>query len=174
MLFFTLQFDNENDRAFFSWLYETYERKMFHVALKICDNRWIAEDAVHDAFCKAALHFDYIRTLPERRLGAWLLVVCKNSVYDILRKEARFAPEPEVFPDISFETPETQFAYTQLIDAIKSLPQKQRYLLELKYLEGLSHDEIAAKLKISNTAVRLRIHRAKQCLAEIIEKGEKL
>lgn len=172
MLFFTLQFDNENDRAFFSDLYETYERKMFRVALNFCGNRWIAEDAVHDAFCKAAQHFEYIRTLPERRLGAWLLVVCKNAALDILRRESRYAPADEVLPDISLETPESQFAYSELVSAIKAMPPQQRQLLELKYVEGRSHQEIADLLGISNTAARLRIHRAKQCLSEIIEKGE--
>ena len=168
MLFFALQFDNENDRAFFSDLYETYERKMFHVAMKVCGNQWIAEDAVHDAFCKAAVNFEYIRTLPERRLGAWLLVVCKNAALDILRKEARYSPPPETIPDITLETPETQFAYNELVAAIKSLPTQQRTILELKYLEGLSHQEIADILGISNTAARLRLHRAKQMLAELL------
>ena len=172
MLFFVLQFDNDNDRAFFSHLYETYERKMFYVAMNVCGNQWIAEDAVHDAFCKAAAHFDYIRTLPERRLGAWLLVVCKNAAFDILRKESRYVSQEDNTPEISFETPETQFAYTELVKSIRSLPENQRMLLELKYVEGCSHEEIAQRLGISNTAVRLRVLRARQALLKLLEKGE--
>jgi len=172
MLFFVLQFDNENNKAFFTELYEKYERKLFRIAFKICGNQWISEDAVHDTFCKAALNFDYIRTLSERHLAAWLVIVCKNRVLDILRKEAHFAPPPDNISDIAPETPETQFAYTELVDAIKSLPDNQRTLLEMKYVEGRTHKEIASALGISDTAVRLRILRAKQTLAKLIEKGE--
>lgn len=172
MLFFTLQFDNDTDRAFFSALYEKYEKKMFHVALGVCGNQWIAEDAVHDAFCKAANHFDEIKSLPENRLGAWLLVVCKNSVLDILRKESRISPMPETVPQASPETPETQFAYKELVAAIRSLPNQHREILELKLIEGLSHQEIANSLGISNTAARLRLHRAKQMLTDLLRKGE--
>lgn len=172
MLFFVLQFDNDDDKAFFSHLYETFERKMFRVAMNLCGNQWIAEDAVHDAFYKAALHFDEIRMFPERRIGAWLLVVCKNSALDILRKESRYAPEPDNFADLTFEGPETHFEYIELIAAIRQLPEEQRTLLELKYIEGRSHDEIAAAFKISATAARLRVHRAKQGLRKLLEKGE--
>lgn len=172
MLFFVLQFDNENNNAFFTELYEKYERKLFRIAFKICGNQWISEDAVHDTFCKAALNFDYIRTLSDRHLAAWLVIVCKNRVLDILRKEAHFAPPPDNISDIASETPETQFAYTELVDAIKSLPDNQRTLLEMKYVEGRTHKEIASALGISDTAVRLRILRAKQTLAKLIEKGE--
>ena len=172
MLFFVLQFDNDDDKAFFSHLYETFERKMFRVAMNLCGNQWIAEDAVHDAFYKAALHFDEIRTLPERRIGAWLLVVCKNAALDILRKESRYAPEPENFEDLTFEGPETAFEYSELISAIRNLPKDARTVLELKYIEGRSHDEIARVLKVTNTAARLRVHRAKQELRKLLEKGE--
>lgn len=168
---FTLQLDNDG-RAFFTALYEQYQIKMFRVAMTVCGNQWIAEDAVQDAFCKAAQNFDYIRTLSDRHLGAWLLVVCKNSAIDILRKESRYVGQPEHIENIDFETPETQFEYSQLVSAIRSLPNEQRRLLELKYIEGRSHQDIADLLGISNNAVRIRIHRSKKSLADIIEKGE--
>ena len=171
MLFFALQLDNDN-KAFFSRLYETYEKKMFYVAMNICGNQWIAEDAVHDAFCKAANHIDELRTYPERRIAAWLMVVCKNSALDILRKETRYTSVPENFEDISFETPETQFEFSELVSSIKKLPAEQRTLLELKYIEGRSHGDIAKAFGISNTAARLRVHRAKQELRKLLEKGE--
>ena len=171
MLFFALQLDNDN-RAFFSRLYETYEKKMFFVAMKVCGNQWIAEDAVHDAFCKAANHIAELRTFPERRVGAWLMVVCKNAALDILRKEMRYTSSPENLEDVSFDSPETQFEYSELVCAIKNLPAEQRTLLELKYIEGRSHEEIAKTFGITNTAARLRIFRAKQELRKILEKGE--
>ena len=139
MLFFALQLDNDN-KAFFSRLYETYEKKMYFVAMNVCGNQWIAEDAVHDAF--------------------------------ILRKEARYVPTPDNIEDITFESPETQFEYSELVSAIKALAPEQRTLLELKYIEGRSHSEIAKAFGISNTAARLRVHRAKQDLRKILEKGE--
>ncbi|MBQ8831424.1 MAG: sigma-70 family RNA polymerase sigma factor [Oscillospiraceae bacterium] len=171
MLFFALQLDNDN-RAFFSHLYETYEKKMFFVAMNVCGNQWIAEDAVHDAFFKAAQHISELRTFPEKRVGAWLMVVCKNAALDILRKEARYVPAPDNIEDISFESPEMQFEYAELVSAIKTLPAEQRTLLELKYIEGRSHGEIAKAFGISNTAARLRVLRAKQDLRRILEKGE--
>lgn len=171
MLFFALQLDNDN-KAFFSRLYETYEKKMYFVAMNVCGNQWIAEDAVHDAFFKAANHIDELRTFPERRVAAWLMVVCKNSALDILRKEARYVPTPDNIEDITFESPETQFEYSELVSAIKALAPEQRTLLELKYIEGRSHSEIAKAFGISNTAARLRVHRAKQDLRKILEKGE--
>lgn len=172
MLFFVLQFNNDNDKAFLSDLYEKYERKLFYAAFKICGNQWMAEDAVHDTFCKAAQHFEYISALSERRTAAWLITVCKNSVMDILRRESRYVPPPDNLSDVSAETPETQFAYKELVQAIKALPDFQRTLLELKYVEGRSHQEIADAFGLSNTAVRLRILRAKQALAKLIEEGE--
>lgn len=171
MLFFALQLDNDN-KAFFSRLYETYEKKMYFVAMNVCGNQWIAEDAVHDAFFKAANHINELRTFPERRVAAWLMVVCKNAALDILRKEARYVPTPDNIEDITFESPETQFEYSELVSAIKALAPEQRTLLELKYIEGRSHSEIAKAFGISNTAARLRVHRAKQDLRKILEKGE--
>ena len=138
-----------------------YTTALYRLAFSYCRNRADAEDIVQEVFLK------YLRQHPdfpdEAHLPAWLLRVTANACKDLLRSPWRCrccsleeAAEPTVLMQDE----------SALLAAVLGLPAKYRGVVHLYYYEDYSVGEIAAILGISQSAVRMRLLRARQALKE--------
>ena len=140
---------------------QKYMGTLYRLAFSYCRNREDAEDIVQEVFLR------YLRQKPEfpdeQKRKSWLLKVTANASKDLLRSPWRCrccsleeAAEPAVL------MPEE----SGLLSAVLGLPAKYRGVVHLYYYEDLSVTQIAGILEISESAVRMRLLRARQKLKE--------
>lgn len=134
-----------------------YENTLFRAALAILGDVQEAEDAVQETYLR------YLEKRPEFRDGehekAWLLTVTANRCKTTLRARKRH-PAVELL-DIY---PAPDMDCRELMEAVLSLPAKQRSAVHLHYYEGYSTDEIAAILGQRPGTVRSHLSRAREAL----------
>jgi RNA polymerase sigma-70 factor, ECF subfamily len=146
----------QSDRDQFVRLYDEYSGLIYGVALRILRNAAAAQDIVQDVFLQLWRNpssFD-----PERgRLAPWLAVVTRHKAVDSLRKMKFETPAPEqpsAQPSTSNQRCPEAVTARRLMD---QLPPEQRQVLELAYLDGMTHAEIARRLGQPLGTVKSRI-----------------
>ena len=129
-----------------------------------------AEDLTQEVFARA------LRALPrfngEYQFGAWLLQIARNVCIDEARRSTR-RPQPtdpvdlveletQFQPDHVWESVSAQIAVTTVHKALARLPKRQRTVLVLRELEGMSYADIAIAQRISTRAVEISLSRARK------------
>jgi RNA polymerase sigma-70 factor (ECF subfamily) len=135
--------------------YEKYKNGIFRYALSITKNTHLAEDVLHDTFVKV---MSGNRECAEGKEQAWLYRIARNLCYDRLRR-GKYEQSHLPTPDQS----ENPYEYIELI---ASLPPKDREIVTLKIVGGLTQQEIGAVLGISARAAQKRYERAIATLRE--------
>lgn len=113
---------------------------------------------------------------PER-LGAFVNAVCNNVVLEAFRREGRSAPMPENLPETMDESPNQETAMvssqqkSQVRKILDSLPEKDRELLRLLFLEERDKDEICRSLQVDRDYLRVLVHRAKARFRAVLEQS---
>lgn len=159
--------ETDVDRDKFMKLYESYEKKLFAVALRILENNEKAEDAVQQAWLRIIQHWERVSCLEWDLAGGYAVTTVKNAAIDILRQEKRVEPLPATWDPPARE--ESQDEYQYLVSLIQTLPDTYRRILELKYVEEYSNREIAKRLKMNEATVATRARRGKMMLRERLD-----
>ena len=123
------------------------------------------EDVVADVFLRAWRGLGGYQDL-GRPFGAWLHGIAHHVIVDELRRGARTIAVEQV-PDQGVEPMIAELM--TLRDAIDRLPDEQRRVIELKYLVGMTNDEVAAATETTTGAVNTKQWRALRALQEILE-----
>ena len=156
-------------------------RRLFDVCapmLMSLANRYIpdkddAQDVLQTSFISI---FDKVNRFVYQGPGsfqAWMNRITTNACISWLRKKKRlrFAPMPEdLMDESSLEEPGHEALSQEVIyNAIRSLPDGYRTVLNLYVFEDLSHKEIAALLGITEGTSASQLHRAKAMLGKILK-----
>lgn len=168
------------DAGLFELLMRRHNQRLYRAVRGVLKDDADAEDAVQQAWVLAFTHLSQFRG--SARFSTWLTRVALNEALGRLRKKRRAlrvvdAPVGDVeerAPDLAPQSdPERQLAAQQLArvveEALDELPRSQSVVFVLREAEGLSGKETAAALGISETAVKVRLHRAKARLRELLE-----
>lgn len=139
---------------------------VWRVALMNTPTRSDAEEVFQDVFLSLAC--DDTSFTDDAHVKAWLLRVALNRCRDVVRRhrhgEALTFGE-DVPEAVDWRTPEDEVLRSdemrRLVQAIQSLPEKQRAVVFLHYGEGLSCEEVARVLGIGPSAVKMRLKRAR-------------
>lgn len=129
------------------------------VALRILREPADAEDAVAEAFARALMRWRRVAALPYR--DAWILSVTANVSIDIARHRRR-NPSME---QLRSEEPDV-VDRLMLVEALRALPRRQREVVVLRYLAGLSVIDVGAYLSIAPSSVKEHASRAMTALRE--------
>ncbi len=117
-------------------------------------------DAIGEAIVKA---FSRVHTLRNDGFAkTWLIRIVINECYNLLRSQARLVPLEDGVP-ISADS---RRDYTDLYDALTTLPERTRLCVTLHYIEGYSIRETARIIGTTETAVKSRLFRARQLLRD--------
>lgn len=159
------------DRGAFKALYERYRDRVYNLAFYWLGEAVWAEDVLQIVFLKI------YRGLPgfrhEASLSTWIYRIALNECQNQLRRQgARYVPLDAILgSDEEFDTgelPDAEHLERErrqiLRDAVMDLSPKLRGVVVLKYVEGLSYDEIAQVLECAPGTVASRLNRA---LAEL-------
>ncbi|MCC2125583.1 RNA polymerase sigma factor [Hominiventricola filiformis] len=143
------------------------EDSMYHVAKSLLYNDADCQDAIQEAIAKA---FDKIGTLKQDTYAkTWLLRILINECYGIMRKEKKI---------ISLKTCEQEEPwmerqdYSDLYEALMGLTEEARLAVTLYYMEGYNIREIARMTKVTESAVKSRLARARTKLKEELSKED--
>jgi RNA polymerase sigma-70 factor (ECF subfamily) len=166
------------DQVAFSQLFETYSDKVYRLAVGLLEDETEAEGVVQDTFIRLFERLDQFEG--RSKLGTWLYRVAYNLCQDRLRRRRPVSPlatdvddetipVPTIFVDWS-QVPErylTEAEITAELDrAIATLPPKLKAVFMLREIEGLTTRECAEVLEISESATKVRLHRARLLLRE--------
>lgn len=149
----------------FEEIVRRYGKALTRYAAAIVGSR--GEDVTQDAFSKALLALR--RDDAEIELRPWLFRIVRNTALNDLRDSP---PTPELLAEAiaggksPAEELERREELADLMRRLHSLPESQRAAIVMRELEGLSHEEIAAALGLSDGAARQAIYRARQALRD--------
>jgi len=145
-------------------MYDKYADMLYRLALTHTRSEEDAGDVVQDIFIK------YMTLSPafdsSEHEKAWFIRVTLNKCYDMhrrisIRRQVPLEDASQLSTQDSAETSEDRIDIMQKLDAI---PEKLRSVIVLHYLEGFSVEEIADILKLSISAVKMRLSRGRDAL----------
>lgn len=157
------------DAEAFGELVRRHMRRAFSIAYRILEHREDAEDVVQDAFLRALERLDTLERGRPFRPWFYRIVVNRALNFRRARTIRRTEPIPEEarseagLPERDAEQAELR---RRLQAAAAALPERQRLIVQLSDLEGLTSAEIAEILEISDGTVRWHLHQARRSLRE--------
>jgi RNA polymerase sigma-70 factor, ECF subfamily len=162
----------QGDRAAFQVLFETYKDKVFSIAVYSSGgDRAVADDVTQQIFLKL---FTAIRQFRgDSEFSTWLYRLVVNACHDEHRRRRRLLPWGDT---VAMRNPgdkkpqEKQYARLEVAEAVQKaiaeLKPKFRLPILLKYIEGLSYEEIASVMGCSKGTVASRLNRCHSQLAK--------
>lgn len=134
-------------------------------------DRQLAADIAQETFVKLFVHWDKVSTHPD--MPAWIYKVALNQARDhrraffrTARLLERLAGEATVRVREARWEPQAGF-----VDALKTLPKRQRVAAALFYVADLPLAEVARIMGISEGAVSSHLHRARESMKGLLEEG---
>ncbi|TXC81544.1 sigma-70 family RNA polymerase sigma factor [Luteibaculum oceani] len=178
---------NKSDEQAFAEIFARYKGYVFHLVLQMIRDHDIAEDLLIEIFTKA---FSKLHTFqPRSSFSSWLATIAKNHTLDYLRKKRPKKVSLDAALDTDDDAPflelkdENPIAIDQMIikernnklrRIVETLKPKYRTLIELRYYQELSYDEIAQKLNIPLGTVKAQLFRARDLLSQIVKSNTEL
>ena len=160
------------------------KNRLYRLALRITLNPAEAEDAVQESLIRVWEHRDEWDQIDS--MEAYSLTICRNVSLDMagkagrgnvqLNEELRVKNEESSMFNVQcsmlneFEQKERLSLVKKIMD---TLPEVQRSIMELRDIEGKTYQEIADILKLSETQVKVYLHRARTSIRQQAEKIEK-
>jgi len=158
------------DQAAFDALVRTYMEQAFRVAYRVVGHREDAEDLVQDAFLAAYQYLDSFEI--GRPFGPWLIRIVLNRGSNLRRARARRSMEPETdgVSDAPSALDETERGDTGRIlrDALATLSERQRLIVTMFDVDGLTSTEIGEMLELAPGTVRWHLHEARRHLRGVL------
>jgi RNA polymerase sigma factor (sigma-70 family) len=162
------------DKSALKRIYDAESPRMVGVAQRLLKRRALAEEAVQDAFIliwRHAARFD-----PQRGGGlTWIYAILRNRSLSILRDEKRTeTSDRPIAEETASEEDDPETVMSKLTDAkalhgcLEMLPPQRRGIVLLAFVQGLTHGEIAGRLRMPIGTVKSWIRRSlislKECL----------
>ena len=161
------------DERAFAAIFRRYHQPLYRFSLAIVGSPEDAQDALQNTMMKV------LRALPgeerEIELKPWLYRIAHNESIDLLRRrrETRPLDVEQVVPGKGLaEDVATRERLRRLLADMRELPDRQREVLVMRELAGLSFDEIAGALGTSSATVRQTLYEARLSLRQMEEGRE--
>lgn len=157
----------------FAALYDAHAGRVHALCLRLVGDRAIAGELVQDVFVRVWEQLGSFRG--ESAFGTWLHRVATNVVWHHLRGGARRRQRVAWHGELDGDPPDAAArggdpaVRLDLERAIAGLPAQARTVFVLHDVEGLSHDEIAARLGIAAGTARAHLFRARRQLREVLQ-----
>ena len=170
------------DVAAFERLFHEHQDRVYRIAFRMMNSQEDAQDLTQEIFLKAYQKISKFKF--RSAFSTWLYRLAVNICIDELRKRKPVDTIPitedavsqdklAAYSTVDAYTPEdhaiSKDRERQVWDAINSLKEKERAIIILRDIEGLSYKEIAEVFKCSLGRVKSRLHEARQKLKAVLE-----
>jgi RNA polymerase sigma factor (sigma-70 family) len=160
----------EGDTSGYAVLVERYKDLAYTIAYRILGQREDAEEVVQDAFVKAFQNLSAFRQ--KAKFSTWLYRIVYNTA---ISKQRQRKPGWQSIDEVTvpynlmeFMAEEEEDRHKILETAMKRLPEEDRILLTLYYVDESSVDDLHVILSISRANVKTKLFRARKKLQELI------
>jgi RNA polymerase sigma factor (sigma-70 family) len=169
------------DSKAYTELLTRYRDSVYYVLLRMINNPSDAEDLTIEAFGKAFHNLP--KYVPTHAFSTWLFRIATNNCIDFMRKKSQ-SPRPfdqdegeedemeatvasdMKLPDQVMMDRETAASLNRIV---KSLKPRYRRLIELRYFEDYSYEDIATELSLPIGTVKARLFRAKVLIFNMVQ-----
>jgi RNA polymerase sigma-70 factor (ECF subfamily) len=152
----------------------------YTLALRLTADEEDARDVVQEAYLRAWKGLPKFRG--DARFTTWMYRITANAAYSAVKRRRRHRAEAldamleepiELHLDAQPEgAAESALLLERLSASLDQLPPKLRVLVVLKDVYGMSHEEIAEELGISVSAAKVRLHRGRKRLRDLLYEDE--
>ena len=172
------------DQAAYAALMERYRESIYFMMMKMVRNADDADDLTIEAFGKAFNRLDQYS--PSFAFSTWLFKIASNNCIDFIRKKrVKLTSMDTGYTNDDGESiridarsntmdPEENMVHNQKVKHMRQLVSKlkprYRELVEKRYFEELSYEEIAEELNLPLGTVKAQLFRARDFLAQMMEK----
>ncbi len=166
-------------------LMSRYRNSIYFMLLKMVNNRDDAEDLTIEAFSKAFKNIN--QYMPTYAFSTWLFKIASNNGIDFLRKRRGLTvsidqgtsndedSKPMTVSDGGLD-PSEQLIKNQKIqfvrDVVQKLKPRYKTLVEMRYFQELSYEEIAEQLSLPLGTVKAQLFRSRELLYNILKNTE--
>lgn len=177
---------DKGDQKAYAELLERYRDSIYFMLLKMVNNRDDADDLTIEAFGKAFKRLE--QYTPDFAFSTWLFKIASNNCIDFIRKKKQNTVSidqtykddegGEMTMDLKANVlnPEEKAIKKQKIklmhEVVQKLKPRYRSLVEMRYFQEMSYEEISEKLELPLGTVKAQLFRAREFLAEILKKSE--
>lgn len=163
---------SEGDQQAFEYLFTRYREALMRLFEQRLDDKTVASDLLQETFIKVYLHLDsYSKNFT---FGQWIYTIARNTLVDHLRRRADDVPIDERFrsPQATTPTPEESVIISQsqshFYAALDELSEEYRRIIEMRFIEEYSYEEIAERLGRPLNTIKTQIRRAKAAVCKMI------
>lgn len=157
---------NTQSNYFFELLYHRYSGKVYGKCLTILKDQTLAQDATQDIMMKVLLNLSKFGG--RSKFSTWLYSITYNFCIDFVRKQKKdksfLVEDIGVYGDVEDEVSDSEILEVRL-DNLKNVMSKisadDQSILMMKYLDGMSIRDISDSLNKSESAVKMKLKRAK-------------
>lgn len=174
--------NSSNDQKAYTQLMKRYKKSVYHIILKMVRNIDDADDLTMEVFSKAFKNLYKFKK--DFAFSTWLFRVATNHTIDFLRKKrlqttsltTSFTDEggEPVTLDVMDNNlnPQEETIKEEKIRIMRrlvtALPAKYKTLVELRYFDELSYDEIAKEISAPLGTVKAQLHRSRELMLNLI------
>ena len=176
----------KGDQKSYAELMSRYKDSIYFMLLKMVNNRDDADDLTIEAFGKAFKNLH--QYTPDFAFSTWLFKIATNNCIDFIRRKRKFtfsidkSMENDSGQEMQFEIkspmldPEENMIKKQkailMRDVVEKLKPRYKRLVELRYFQERSYEEIADELKLPLGTVKAQLFRAREFLYQILKNQE--
>jgi RNA polymerase sigma factor (sigma-70 family) len=178
---------NNGDQKAYAELMSRYKDSIYFMLLKMVNNRDDADDLTIEAFGKAFKNLH--QYTPDYAFSTWLFKIATNNCIDFIRRKRKmtFSIDKGFENDEGQETtlelksgtldPEENMIKKQkavlMRDIVEKLKPRYKRLVELRYFQERSYEEIATELQLPLGTVKAQLFRAREFLFQILKSSQK-
>lgn len=151
----------------FTFLCKHYQQGVTRFAYKLCSDPQIVQDAVQNAWLKLAKNLHKLKD--PRAFKSWLFKTVRWSVYDLMRAAKRDKDIIENDIDVVDIVASTKSESLDIASLIEQLPEIDKQVIHLFYLEEMQLTQIAEVLEVPLGTVKSRLFRARKALQKSVE-----
>jgi RNA polymerase sigma-70 factor (ECF subfamily) len=150
--------------------YHKYQDKLFAYLMRNSGDYYLAGDIMQESFTRYLEKYGGENPTPQL-----IFTIARNALYDYTRKRIRQAKRLEHLDPADHDQEKkciVRDEYQRVLAAMQKLDQDDRDILALAASEEFTYREIASVAGISEANVKVKVHRARTRLRNIIREGE--
>lgn len=168
------------DKAAFQELIAKYHPFVYKFLIKLTGSEQLSDDLTQDTFIKLIRNIEKFEVEGKALFSTYLITISKHCYIDYLRKERKYSnnldfSEQFAIQDISMDVESKvidKLLSGEVLEKMEELTEEQKIAIKMKYVEGLTLQEIGDKLNLEAKTVKSRIHNGIVKLRKIFNKED--